>query len=266
MTPYGQGRGRVQTDSAGNEVYSPRDYFSNVGFGMVTGHTRIAQHGRNPDIDAGPAVVWDGMGLYPWLTAATALEVVSTSASDAAAGTGARSVRIEGLDANYNALIQTVALNGLTAVAIPTPIFRINRVIIASAGTGKVNAGDISVRDVVGGTVRGMILTGRGLGMQSQYTVPAGYRLLVNETTFCINRPTTTRDATIAAYVSFPTSGTYILGDDFTVNGHAFTHVQYPGYGLPEKTDFGMRCLYVSATNTDLTASWVGILKLMTAG
>lgn len=259
--PYLVSRGRVLTDSAGSEIDPIRGYMTNVAFGLEPGHVRIARHGRNPDVD-GPEDVWDGGGDYPWMTAATSLEVVSTSANDTSAGTGARTVRIEGLDATYTELNQTVTLNGLTAVAVPSQMFRINRVILASAGSSKVNAGDIIVRDAGVGTTRGIILTGRGMGAQSQYTVPAGKTLIVHEMTFCINRPSTSRDATVSSYVAFPaTSNIAVFGDDYTVNGNPWTHVEYPAFALPEKTDFGFRCLNVSATNTDITASWCGILK-----
>ena len=63
----------------------------NQNLGAVPGYTRVALLGHNPDIPAATAEdVWEGGGNYPLLAAASQLEVVSTSASDATAGTGAR--------------------------------------------------------------------------------------------------------------------------------------------------------------------------------
>lgn len=78
------------------------DFLIAVGLGQVPGYRRITALGNNPDVDtAGPEDVWSGGGLYPWMTTATALEIVSDSASDTSAGTGARTVLVNGLDANF---------------------------------------------------------------------------------------------------------------------------------------------------------------------
>lgn len=64
-----------------------------IGFGQVPGYRRITALGNNPDVDTGiHEDIWTGGGLYPWMTAATSLEIVSDSANDTAAGTGARTV------------------------------------------------------------------------------------------------------------------------------------------------------------------------------
>lgn len=61
----------------------------------------IDKVGRNPDVDAAtaPEGVWNGGGLYTGFNAVAAqtVTVVSSSANDAAAGTGMRSVRLIGL-------------------------------------------------------------------------------------------------------------------------------------------------------------------------
>jgi hypothetical protein len=79
------------------------DFLQAVGLGQVPGYRRVTAIGNNPDLDTAtlPEDIWSGGGQYPWMTGATALEVVSDSANDAAAGTGARTVTINGLDINY---------------------------------------------------------------------------------------------------------------------------------------------------------------------
>lgn len=78
------------------------DFLMAVGLGQVPGYRRITALGNNPDMDTGAAEdVWTGGGIYPWPTGSTALEIVSDSANDAAVGTGARTVTINGLDINY---------------------------------------------------------------------------------------------------------------------------------------------------------------------
>lgn len=65
-----------------------------IGFAQVPGYRRITALGNNPDVDSAavPEDIWSGGGAYPWMTGATSLEIVSSSANDTAAGTGARTV------------------------------------------------------------------------------------------------------------------------------------------------------------------------------
>jgi hypothetical protein len=237
-----------------------RDYFAAVGFSQIDGHTRVAAFGNNPDIDSGPEDVWSGGGLYPWMSADTALEVLSSSANDTAAGTGARTVLIVGLNSSHAPISQTITLNGTTPVAIPTSLFRINSALIMSAGSGEVNNGDITIRVAGAGATRAVIQAGYGIARQSQYTVPAGYTLSVISLLFCINRPSSARDATVATFVRNP-QGFYRMPLELSVDGNPYRHDGNPGIILPEKTDFGLRCNYVSAANTDMTGAWLGILK-----
>jgi hypothetical protein len=78
-------------------------------------------------------------------TAATVV-ISSSSADDAAAGTGARTVEIYGLlagkvDGGYEQL----TLNGQTAVEGVVEFFRVQRMLVSTAGSGGTNAGDIYI-------------------------------------------------------------------------------------------------------------------------
>lgn len=239
------------------------DYLMNVGFGLVPGHRRVTALGNNPDVD-GVEDVWTGGGTYPWMTGATALEIVSDNAADASAGTGARTVLINGLDATWTEVSQVVTLNGTTAVAIPTSLYRIQSALIMSAGSGKVNAGILTIRDSGGGTTRAIIPAGYGITRQSQFTVPLGYTLSVNSIFLSINRVTPAPVATVATFIQ-SSNGFYRLPLEIGVNGNPYRHDGLPGIILPEKTDFALRCTSVSAQNTDMTAAWLGVMKLNTA-
>ncbi len=117
------------------------------------------------ELAAGPANI-------TWPAAAATLSVVSTSADDAALGTGARTLLIKGLDANYLEIEETVTLNGLTPVVTTKEFLRGNAYEVASAGSGQKNAGAISITHGV--NVIGGILAGKSRSAQSHYTVPAG--------------------------------------------------------------------------------------------
>jgi len=236
----------------------------NVGFSLVTGYRRVTALGNNPDVDilSVPEDVWSGGGAYPWMTGATALEIVSGSANDAAAGAGARTVLIQGLDINYAEVSQTVSLNGTTAVAIPTNLFRINSALIMSAGTGKVNAGDLTIRDAGAGTTRAIIPLGYGITKQSIFTVPAGFTLQIVSQLFGFN--STTKDNRFAKFATFSQSpnGFYRLPLEIaTSDVTPYRHDGEPGLIVTEKTDFCHRVTAVSDDNSNLTAAWLGIMR-----
>lgn len=238
-----------------------RDFFLNVGFGRVGGFRRISALGNVPDVDTDtvPEDIWTGGGIYPWLTVASTLEIVSDSANDAAAGTGARTVRVFGLDANYVEHTELVTLNGVAAVALTNSYFRINGAIIASAGSGKVNAGNLTIRDSGGGTTRAILQAGYGLSRQSQYTVPAGHTLMVISLLACINRQAQSNDVTVGTFTQSST-GFYFIGTEVDIGAQPYRHDAIPGIVLTEKTDFCLRVTSTRFSNADVTGSWLGIL------
>lgn len=134
----------------------------------------------NPDIGTAtvPETISPIGGVLTFRTAAAVLEVVSSSAADAAAGTGARSVMVTGLDANYDIVTEVIAMNGTTAVQGAVLFYRINDVRVHTAGTGKTNAGNITVRDAGAGTTRSYIVLGQGCSEVGLFSVPRGHQML----------------------------------------------------------------------------------------
>ena len=84
------------------------------------------------------------------------VEVASASTADTAAGTGARTIKVYGLDKDYNPQIETIVMNGQTPVVGTLNFIRVFAAYVATAGTGTVNAGNIHViRQGTGGTYTG---------------------------------------------------------------------------------------------------------------
>lgn len=236
-----------------------------IGFaGESTGYARANALGHNPDADTGtlPEDIWTGGGVYPWMTAATSLEIVSSSANDTAAGTGARSVTVSGLDFSGNPVTTVVTLNGTTAVALSVQLYRVNLASVRTAGTGKTNEGILTIRNAGAGTTRAVIPAGYGITRQSAYTVPAGYSLQILSLFFGFNRAAGgARYATFATYIQSP-SGVYRMPLEITVGDDVpYRHDGAPGLTLPERTDFCLRCTALSSDNSDLSGAWLGVLK-----
>jgi hypothetical protein len=100
--------------------------------------------------------------------------------NDTAAGTGARTVVIEGLDADYVEITETVTLNGQSAVLTAASFLRINYAYVATAGSTKSAAGDIyigtgTLTAGVPATVYDIIKFNYNNTITGCFTVPAGH-------------------------------------------------------------------------------------------
>lgn len=145
--------------------------------GKINGVKKVNLKGRNSAITTSYETAWSGSSAYAQLTTAVALEVLSASANDAAAGTGARTISIDLIDGNYAASTVTVTLNGVTPVAIAGTFVAINGARVVTAGSGLGAAGTITIRTVSGSTTKAQITATTGLGNNESseftYTTPA---------------------------------------------------------------------------------------------
>lgn len=228
-----------------------------IALGNVSGLTFLVVAGRNPDIDTGtvPEDVWLGGGAYGGfdVAAAEALDVVSSSASDTAAGTGAQSISIEGLDASFNEISEVVVMNGLTTVTTTATFLRVNSVSVNTVGTDGVNQGQITVSQTTSTTVMAVVGSLVGNQQQALYTVPA------NKTLYLKNISATLNDAN-GTHADFfiqvrPENGSWQTSVPFGISqtgGQISADVSYPS--IPAKTDIRVRVDATSSNNTDITA------------
>lgn len=138
----------------------------------VAGYTIYNKFGGNPSVtSATEEVVWDGGGTsYPWPTTAT-ITHVSTTADDATMR--GETIEVQGLDAGWNLVVQTVVLDGTdttTQVALFTPLLRVFR---ARVLANVVAAQAINVESSGGGTVYATIQAGNNQTQMALFTIPA---------------------------------------------------------------------------------------------
>lgn len=112
----------------------------------------------------------------------------SSSANDAAAGTGARTLYIEGLNSSFNPISETWTVVGTTGTALTNAYIRINSIRVATAGSGGTNAGAITcwtryyaATGFTSGSRHITMIAGEGRSRSGAYTVPAGKTLLITE-------------------------------------------------------------------------------------
>jgi hypothetical protein len=246
------------------------DLSADIILGLVPGVSRVAVLGIRTiataiSTPAAEAHIWGGAAAtYPLPTAAVALEAVSDSASDTAAGVGMQALAFGGLDANYATVAATVQMNGLTPVALPTA-FRINSAVnvnvTPTTGTQR-NVGTITIRDAGGGTVRAIILPDAGTLQQAIYTVPAGFNFLMHsfEGQILSSGGASARGADFALIFRRP------QGNAIKPRRLGCTDVQPAVIDaktrilVPEKNDFIVSCVYTSNNAMSVGASFEGHL------
>jgi hypothetical protein len=105
-------------------------------------------NGYNADIDAGSEDLHPGGGDMFFATAAATTTVVSSDVNDDGnpVGTGARTIRVVGLDANDRIKSETATMNGTSVVTLTTEFKRVWYAEVMTFGSGLANAGTIDVK------------------------------------------------------------------------------------------------------------------------
>lgn len=216
----------------------------------------------NPDLDTTglPETVSPAGILHTFRTAAAVVEVISDSVADdgSPAGTGARTIAVEGLDANYEPIREVLTMNGTTAVQGSALFFRINAAYVVTAGSGKTNAGNITIRDASAGATRSYIQAGLSIATVGVWTVPAGSSMVAQGWMI------TTRDASGAtgqADIEFWSTkdGVRSLSWAAVVSGTLTADFTLP-HLWAEKTDVEVVVSRVQNNNTTVTFHGHGIL------
>ena len=158
-------------------------------YGDIPGITHVTLEGYN----GGPTTTYellrpDSVAYTVRAAVMTTPYCASDSASDTAAGTGARTLTVSGVTYTsalpFVAFSETVTLNGTTSVNLATTnVLGINSVVVATAGSGGVNAGviDCGTGANTGGSAavpESTIPIGFNKSVGFLYTVPDNYSLV----------------------------------------------------------------------------------------
>lgn len=189
----GSGRPRISTVDYGHEIAA----------GNLPGHIALLGFGEREDVQLPVGGIgediWGGVTTvipHP-ATAGEQMTVVSTSAQDGVAGTGALSIRIEYIDGSGSAQVEDITMNGLTPVnTVATDIAFVNHMLTTTRGTNGVAVGNISIYKFgAPATVYNRILAGGNKDLTIAIRVPAGVTYFLNEWHCSVagNKPTAVR-------------------------------------------------------------------------
>ena len=231
-----------------------------VSRGQIPGHRNVTVFGFNPDVDQTQVSVWPLQSLITFPASALQMTVSSTSTNDTSNGTGARTVVVQGLDANYNEVTETVTLNGQTAVAMTASLLRVNYAYVATAGSGNSAAGDIyigtgTVTTGVPATTYDIIKFDYNATTTGSYTIPAGYTAYVSEGLFSTGQPSGTTQVQ-GRLLTRGINNIRMTAAITTLNNGVANYVfEYP-LAIPEKTTVEATAI-ASANNNAVSSMFV---------
>lgn len=235
----------------------------NISAGDIDGIGYIEKFGMNTDVDGNKETIWDGGGIYSYISTAETVAVTSDDGSDSATGSGARTVEIQGLDADYNVVLETLTVGGAAGT---TEFIRVFRAKVETAGASGVNEGTISITSSDTSTVLAQIgidgtgsnAAGRGQTFMSLYTVPAGKTAYLTQWTVGAGKQNTDAVAFILARSFGQTA--WNSKDIITVSATTYAKDYKIPLQFTEKTDLEVRAY--STTNNSLVSSTFNLLLI----
>ncbi len=232
----------------------------NTGIGVGTGgQSYVEKFGANLEVGTDLETIWETGGIYQYLTTASVVSAVSDENGDSPTGSGARSIELQGLDANYQEITETISLNSTST----QEFIRIYRALVATTGSTGTNEGNIDI--IAGSNIiisigthgTGSNKEGFGQSQTSVYTVPAGKTGYITQWTI----GTGDYSKAIHAYlkVSETHNGNILRTKDVMfLNSHAVKDYKIP-LKVPERSDIEVRA-FNSATGTPISTTYNVIL------
>jgi hypothetical protein len=237
-----------------------------IALGKYSGWDKVDKFGDYASVGTSLTDIWSTGGVLTYPTSAESLEILSSSANDTSAGSGARIVEVQGLDANWDLQTENVTMNGTSAVSLSNTFIRVFRIRVVSRGTYNAgNAGTITLRVSGGGATRGTIqfnatFGGLGTSQMSHYTVPNGKQALLTRL-----RATVEAAKPVNVYGLIRTNADDVsapfLGNRFppiilrSIQGNIIEEIDYP-FLLPGKTDIKAQAFATSATTGFVSVSY----------
>lgn len=232
--------------------------------GIVTGTSFIHKFGEAGNIDTadGFANIWDGsndilsgkISSYTFSTIADIDSITSTNVLDT------QTIEIQGLDSDYNLLVQTITLTGQTTVILPIPLIRVFRMknigtvnligetYLRTTGTSVTNG----IPDVIT-SIRAIINDGNNQTLMAIFTIPAGKTGFMRDWYASLSKDKTT--SCVIRLQARPFGQVFQLKHVSAISNTGTSYIQH-NYNEPEK--FNEKTDIIMSANTTTNDSGVG--------
>lgn len=249
--------GNVGLDNQNNLRVNSFPYTYSIAEGAISGHSSLLKFGTRTSVLANTqSVVWEGANaLYTYLTTAQQLKIASSSAQDAPGGTGALTLTLVGLDANWLEISETITMTGASVVTTTASFIRIFRAYVASCGSSLANVGAITVTNNAGTVVQLIIPATDGQTLMTMWTVPAGKVAYLTGSTVSTD---SNKGARVSIYTRLNDGGTtypwLIKYRAFLFGGNNTFSFNIP-FKIPAKTDIEVRVTTPASAGTTSAGS-----------
>lgn len=236
------------------------DFLLAISTGLVEGFKHKHKFWENPDVWTAEETIWAQGWIYSYLTTASKVKVSSSDVNDTSAWTWARTIIIEGLDANYNEISETISLNGQTWVETTKSFLRILSVIVLTAWSGWTAAGDIyvwtwTITLWVPAVVYAKVRIWNNRSLLWLQTIPAGYTWFLR----LWKASASSWKAVDMKFLMRPLDWVFTVGHTFSLYQNNYDYNFIIPVPIPEKTDLEVRASS-SASGTKVTCAFDVIL------
>lgn len=237
------------------------DFWLQVARDQVPNTLYYNKFGENPDIDAadGFLTVWERKSRYPFPTVANVKLISSDNVQDTT-----QTIKIYGLDSNWDLSVQTATLNGQTPDTLDTPLIRVFRMENTGAtalsgnayiypDTATISAGVPTLTS----NIKAQITNGNNQTLMSVLSVPRNYTAYLYNYHFALSKATASTVSICRLRVAPFGEASKIK--EVTAISSAGTSIDYHNYTapvvIPEKSDIELTA-NASANNTGVAGSF----------
>ena len=198
----------------------------------------IDKFGYLPTATSSYKTVWDGDNLYTYPSVATQMAVSSSDGAD-----NGIKITLQGLDASYNELIETVTLDDTDSAGAVTTTGSFLRIFRAFVASGTDITGNVTIS--ADGTTYAKIFAEMQQTLMAVYTIPAGHRgyLISGNISVEKNQPV------VAKLMVRRPGGVIRVNGIVSTFGVPFQRVWQLPPVLPAKTDIEIRAKAGSTTS-----------------
>jgi len=191
--------GALEIIKGTNQYLQTYDFNLAVARGRITGVTNVNIFGYQAAMGTNQYAVWENVSAYVPPATAQLMHVTGT-------GSDSASILVQGLDASYNPISETVILNGSTPVTTINQYFRIQGISV-TAGSVTNPASTVTLTNIANTVTYAKINANVGKSQMAIYTVPAG-------NTFYLSRidSVTSLNGNTAAFTNYRNQNTFSTG------------------------------------------------------
>ena len=224
--------------------------------GVYQGWETIHLHGFSTNLTSTYSDIWSPGGNHTYLTAASSsMKIASSSASDTSSGTGAKKVRVGGLDGNWNRITEEFILTGQTAVSSAKSWLRVLYMEVLEMGSASTinsfNVGNISFGQGtftagVPSELHARIGAGNNRSLFSGYTIPANHEGFIFWKAISSDKNDNVHFQTLFRFNSI-SEPWHVHNQEILYQRSTSIPFRIPEY-LPEKTDIRFRARMANGT------------------